>query len=106
MEKRKPYFRKNGNFIRGTVVKPKYFKKKLVVDLDFDTHSTQDKSGQMTGRKNVEKGFERTAVIRLPSGELAGRTQNLSIPYPRTYPISTKHKSRIKTKRIPVIHWD
>ena len=104
---RKSYRRKNGVYVKGTFVKPKYFKKQLAVDLDFHTRAIRDKkTGELKGRNKVYKRYERSAIIRLPSGELAGRTQILSIPYPKTYPISTRQKRIIKTKRIPVIHWD
>lgn len=106
--KRKPHFKKNGKLIRGTYVKPKYFKKKIVVDKDFDTkHTSDEETGEMTGRENTKKDYERVAVLRLPSGEIVGRTKSLpSHPYPKSYPIFTKQKGKLKRKNIPVVDWN
>lgn len=99
---RRGYVGKNG-FVRGTVVKPKYFKEKMVVDLDFKTKTEQDKkTGLLEGRDRETKKFERVPVIRLESGEIIGRAKRLGSPYPKSYPI----RSGKKVRRIPVIDWD
>lgn len=105
MRKRKFYRRKDGTFVRGTIVKPKYFKNDLVVDLDFDTKTRQDKeTGELEGRDTAHKDFEKVPVIRTEEGLIIGRAPQLKLPYPKTYPVSMRQKGRIKTKRIPVLH--
>jgi len=97
---RRGYIGQKG-FVRGTVVKPKYFDKKLVVDLDFDTKTVQDReTGELEGRRTVHKEFEKVPVIRTSEGEIIGRAKRLKSPYPKRYPII----SGKKRKMIPVLH--
>lgn len=108
---RKAYRKKDNTFVRGTVVKPKFFKKKLVVDLDFRTKAKQTKSGKLVGRKSPTskpKYFglsDRTPVIRSLDGRLAGRAKQMKSPAPKNYLI----RSGKRTRRIPVLklkHFD
>lgn len=109
--KRKAYRRKDGRFVRGTVVKPKFFKKKLAVDLDFHSQVIQGPKGKLKGRhgrKFLKKRIgERVPVIRTleNGGLIAGRAKKMTSPYPKQYTVFSKIGKKMKQRKIPVTEW-
>ena len=101
---RKSYRRKNGVYVRGTWIKPRYFKKKLVVDLDFHTLTKRQPDGTLSGRSGIKKRGERVPVIRTKNngGLIIGRTKKFTSPFPKSYLIMTRIKNRTRRRRIPV----
>lgn len=108
---RKAFRRKDGTFVRGTVVKPKFFKRKMAVDLDFHTKTKYGKSGMLRGRSNIKTTGERVPVIRttknknFDDGIIIGRAKKMSYPYPKRYTVFSKVNGKIKRKQIPVTKW-
>lgn len=105
MVTRRKFKRKDGTVVRGTFVKPKFFRDKPKVDLDFHTKSRRGPKGQLRGRMGGKSYMEKVPVIRTSEGEIAGRAKKMSPPYPKHYTIFSRINNRTRSKSIPVGHY-